>query len=239
MSGKALNLTVGWYGKIPGVGDFASRGVSRETLEILDNWVQDGLLSLERSTEEWLSPFLNSPVWNMIVPAGKLSRLPMIGCIAPSCDRIGRGFPLTLMLSGPESTAFCSLIKQSTDWLTCTREILQQAIKGKYLPDQFDQRVREMTANAWSELAEPLSWGVGPASDILDIIGLPDTNAITVPLASGVLPWPELPSFFSDQKDLSYWWATPTPNHPGTIPVIHKGPLDGALFCRLFNAKHF
>lgn len=238
MSGKALDLTVGWYGKLPGVGDFASRGVSRQTLDILDNWMQDGLTTLEQRTGEWLTPFLHAPVWNMILPAGKLSQRPMIGCIGPSCDRVGRGFPLTLLLSGPESLAFRSLIAQSSDWLTGTREILRQAIERKYLPDQLDQQLRQLTEIFWSartlpQVAEPVL-----GHDILDVIGQPvEDDAVTIPLASGILPWPELASTFLDQNDLSYWWATPTPDFPGAIPVIHRGPLDAKLFSRLFSAN--
>lgn len=238
MSGKALDLSVGWYGKLPGVGDFASRGVSRQTLDILDNWMQDGLTTLEQRTGEWLTPFLHAPIWNMILPAGKLSRLPMIGCIGPSCDRVGRGFPLTLLLSGPESLAFRSLIAQSTDWLTATREILQQAIERKYLPDQLDQRLRHLTEIFWSARSLPQNMELAQGHDILDVIGQPlEDDAVTIPLASGILPWPELSTTFSDQNDLSYWWATPTPDSPGAIPVIHRGPLDAALFFRLFSAR--
>lgn len=236
MSGKALNLNLGWYGKLPGVGDFASRGVPRDTLDILDNWMQDGLITLQQRNGGWLTPFMDAPVWNMIIPAGKLSRLPVIGCIGPSHDRVGRGFPLTLLLSGPESAAFRALIGQSTDWLTRTRETLAGAVEQKYLPDQLDQRLRQLTEAFWSERILPQQTRPEPASDIMDVIGAPaEDDAITIPLASGILPWPELPSTFVDHGELSYWWATPTPAFPGAIPVIHRGPLNAALFARLFS----
>lgn len=237
MSGKALNVQVGWYGKLPGVGDFASRGLSRDVVGRLDDWLQDGLAALQQQNRQWQQTFALSPVWNAILPAGLISPYPCLACIGPSLDRVGRDFPLTVLLHTPDIGYFPSLI-QGGDWFSRTREALRRAVDGRQLPDQLDQGLRSIASGAWDEQNLPQHAMDQSGQDILDVIGLPaEADAITVPLSSGSLPWPNLPWTFSPYTDLSYWWSIPTPQFPGAIPTIHRGPLNTSLFLHLFDAN--
>ena len=82
------------YGKLPATGDFVSRGFPREALDALDEWLASGLISLQHSAGDWLQGYLIAPVWQFVVPAGRLCAPALAGALMPSCDRVGRYFPL-------------------------------------------------------------------------------------------------------------------------------------------------
>lgn len=95
------------YGKLPATGDFVSRGFQRDALDALDQWLAGGLISLQNGSVDWLQGYLVAPVWQFVVPAGRLCAPALAGALMPSCDRVGRYFPLlvarTLLTADLES----------------------------------------------------------------------------------------------------------------------------------------
>lgn len=95
-----MNLpSTAWYGKLPSLGDFASRRLPPEQLEALDDWLAEGLAAWrEREPETWLQQFLAGPSWRFVWPAGLLPGAgPLVGVLMPSVDRVGRYFPFVLL----------------------------------------------------------------------------------------------------------------------------------------------
>jgi type VI secretion system protein ImpM len=88
---------VSWYGKLPTRGDFVGRGLPARWRSDWDGWLQRGIAlaatTLEGATlRERLGAF--APWRYLALPApGEI----WCGIIAPSHDRIGRAFPLTLV----------------------------------------------------------------------------------------------------------------------------------------------
>ena len=92
----------GFFGKIPGHGDFIDRGLSAGFKETWDNWLQHGLASSKAVIgENWLDTYLTSPVWRFVLCTGVCGSDPWAGIIIPSVDRVGRYFPLTIATSLP------------------------------------------------------------------------------------------------------------------------------------------
>lgn len=93
---------VGFYGKLPSHGDFLRRRVSDAFVGVWDGWLQECLTASRASLgERWLEIYLTSPVWRFACAAGVCGPTPMIGVMAPSVDRVGRYFPLTLVAELP------------------------------------------------------------------------------------------------------------------------------------------
>ncbi len=91
-------LEVGFYGKLPSHGDFLRRRVSDAFVGVWDGWLQECLTASRASLgDRWLDIYLTSPVWRFACAAGVCGRSPVIGVMAPSVDRVGRYFPLTLV----------------------------------------------------------------------------------------------------------------------------------------------
>ena len=89
----------GWYGKLPGLGDFAARRLDKAMVGVWDGWLQDGLQAL-RQQPGWLDAYLQSPVWCFALGAGVLGPQRWLGVMMPSVDAVGRYFPLAIFFEG-------------------------------------------------------------------------------------------------------------------------------------------
>jgi type VI secretion system protein ImpM len=91
------SLTTGWYGKIPALGDFASRGLPHEFVHAWDSWLQHSIAaSRAHLGEQWLGLYLTSPIWRFALMPGACGSNGWAGVLMPSVDKVGRYFPLTL-----------------------------------------------------------------------------------------------------------------------------------------------
>ncbi len=90
----------GWFGKIPALGDFASRRLPPEFVESWDHWLSEELFGAQQALgANWLESYLNAPVWRFALRPGALDAQHWFGVLTPSVDRIGRQFPLTFAAS--------------------------------------------------------------------------------------------------------------------------------------------
>ena len=88
----------GFFGKLPALGDFVSRRVAEDFLEIWDDWLQRGIAySHEALAANWVQIYMQSPIWRFALPAGYAGKDACCGILMPSVDRVGRKFPLTLV----------------------------------------------------------------------------------------------------------------------------------------------
>jgi type VI secretion system protein ImpM len=95
-------LAPGWFGKLPTVGDFASRRLPQDVIDWWDSWLSLGLAQLrERHAGEWQALFLAAPAWRFVMAPGVAPGAPgrhaWAGVLIPSVDCVGRYFPLSLL----------------------------------------------------------------------------------------------------------------------------------------------
>ncbi len=93
--------TPGWYGKLPTLGDFASRRLPADFIEPWDDWLSRGIAAWrEAAPDTWLDAYLAAPSWRFVLMPGALparcGRTAWAGVLVPSIDRVGRHYPLTL-----------------------------------------------------------------------------------------------------------------------------------------------
>lgn len=92
----------GWYGKMPGAGDFIARRLSASFSEPWDGWLRAAMAgSRERLGERWRDAFLSMPAWRFVLAPGVVSRNAWAGLMVPSVDSVGRHFPLTVASALP------------------------------------------------------------------------------------------------------------------------------------------
>jgi type VI secretion system protein ImpM len=97
MSEALVNGAPGWFGKMPGAGDFASRRLPDSFVRGWDDWLQNGLVaSRDALGASWLEHYLVAPVLRFWVAPGVLDASAWAGVVMPSVDRVGRHFPLTI-----------------------------------------------------------------------------------------------------------------------------------------------
>ena len=98
-------FTVGWYGKIPGAGDFIARRVSPAFREPWDRWLQQALDGSQRRLGAgWRDAFLSMPAWRFVLGPGVLDAHAWAGLMVPSVDAVGRYFPLTVACALPSAS---------------------------------------------------------------------------------------------------------------------------------------
>jgi type VI secretion system protein ImpM len=88
-----------WYGKLPSLGDFASRRLGADFIDLWDAWLASGLAAWRASDEHWLQAYLAGPSWRFLLATDALrpGSPALAGVLMPSVDKVGRYFPLTLV----------------------------------------------------------------------------------------------------------------------------------------------
>jgi type VI secretion system protein ImpM len=98
----AEGFAVGWYGKIPGTGDFIARRVPASFSEPWDRWLQRAIEgSKQKLGTGWRDAFLSMPAWRFVLAPGVLGANGWAGLMVPSVDAVGRYFPLTAACALP------------------------------------------------------------------------------------------------------------------------------------------
>ena len=92
--------TPGWYGKLSTLGDFAQRRLPVEFVQTSDAWLSRTMVACgQRLGQHWLDGYLTSPVmrfaWAPGVASGRDAGW-WFGVLMPSCDNVGRYFPLLI-----------------------------------------------------------------------------------------------------------------------------------------------
>lgn len=92
----------GWFGKIPSLGDFASRRLPMSFLEPWDEWLSSELSEARLVLgDTWAATYAQAPIWCFSLGAGAVDDHAWHGILVPSFDRVGRQFPLTIALGRP------------------------------------------------------------------------------------------------------------------------------------------
>lgn len=94
MSGVGLP---GWFGKLPGMGDFAHRRLPEAFRAPWDQWLQHELARLRERHADWVEPYLQAPLWSFALGPDLLGAPGWAGVLMPSVDSAGRYFPFTLV----------------------------------------------------------------------------------------------------------------------------------------------
>ena len=88
---------VGFYGKLPGLGDFVRRRLPSDFVERWDRHFQRALDTGRRELgEQWTAAWLQGPAWCFVLRAQACGNDAWCGLIGPAADRLGRAFPMVL-----------------------------------------------------------------------------------------------------------------------------------------------
>lgn len=141
----AMPVTAGWFGKLPSLGDFASRRLPDAYVRCWDAWLQAGMRHGSAGHgERWLDLYLTFPVWRFVWPADGAGAAVWCGVLLPSVDRVGRCFPLTIARPCPAARLAAGLDAIELDLGPLAQAGLA-ALEGDTV-DEFDGRVASADA---------------------------------------------------------------------------------------------
>jgi type VI secretion system protein ImpM len=142
----SLQSSVGFFGKLPCNGDFLQRRMPQLFLEAWDPWLQECVHESRKALQEkWLPTFLTSPLWRFVLPDSVCGSGAYAGLLAPSVDRVGRYFPLTIVAQIDIATNPLEFATQQVAWFDALESLVIQAMEEPSLDlDWFDAQVAEL-----------------------------------------------------------------------------------------------
>jgi type VI secretion system protein ImpM len=135
----------GFYGKLPVVGDFVSRRLSRDFISPWDQWLQSSMAaSREQLGQQWLNNYLTSPLWRFVLSPGVAGNSGWMGILMPSVDRVGRYFPLTLALAVPKNAHVPALFTSNNDWYASLESAALIALDDNLDLNDFENLLKQI-----------------------------------------------------------------------------------------------
>ncbi len=220
---------MGWFGKLPSVGDFAGKGMPVPLKETVHGWMSSGMAALKCSRPtDWQAAYLVSPVWHFLIGPGIWDQSALIGCLAPSVDKVGRYSPLIVLRSFDKSE-LSSVLPPKSRWLyrvdSTLRRVIGERISISGLHDLLLQ-LMETEESGWNSTV-----------NILSDLGIGNAGAGAGADASAQkdwFAWPELPELLKARGVSSFWWSEPS-SVQGMKQIVHSGAPNDNLFCLLMD----
>jgi type VI secretion system protein ImpM len=156
----------GWYGKLPSLGDFASRRLEADFVEPWDLWLGESLQAQrEAMGEAWLDAYLQSPPWRFVLMPGVLPgfdpELVVAGVLMPSVDRVGRYFPLTIAATIASLPSSNAAYEAMLAWLHRLEDTALDALQDDWTIEQLEA--------ALADLAPPSPSVEAPADHLAEV----------------------------------------------------------------------
>jgi type VI secretion system protein ImpM len=113
----------GWYGKLPSLGDFASRRLPVEFVKAWDACLQEIIpASRDAFAERWFDAYLTMPIWRFVFLPGLVTQSGWAGVLMPSVDSVGRHCPLTIALELPSLAEAAFATFEGANWFAGLEE---------------------------------------------------------------------------------------------------------------------
>lgn len=221
----------GWHGKLPSLGDFASRRLDAGFIEPWDGWLAAGLLALRSAQpESWLADYLGSPSWRFLlmpgVLAGQAGSRAWAGVLMPSVDRVGRYFPLTLVQplgAGPAST---QQMVGLWHWLARLDDLARDALYEDWTAEKLEEQLVLMALPEITPLPLPDTAGLSLEGALVELTegGLDAALQIGIEAQRG---WAER------ARGRAWWYAQPD-DLPARL-LLSRGLPAPVTLARLFG----
>lgn len=172
-----MSSDIGFFGKLPGYGDFIERNLPRSFVDVWDQWLQRAMAgSRQMLGDHWLDAYLTSPVWRFALSSGCVDGHAWLGVMLPSVDRVGRYFPLTIVLPLSTGVNLSMALHQNAGWFNRLQEIGLACLQ--------ESPTVEAVVEVLQSLPDPdlTPWRVHPSQ--MRAIG----NCVSLPAQSDVKP---------------------------------------------------
>lgn len=142
-------LAPGWFGKLPGMGDFAQRRMPELFRELWDRWLQNGLGRLRTRHPDWTERYLKAPLWCFVLGEGVIGTRSWLGVMMPSVDGVGRYFPFTLAaeLVSSRTELAGEVLARTQRWWTLAAQAALEGLEHDLDALRFDERLQMLFAD--------------------------------------------------------------------------------------------
>jgi type VI secretion system protein ImpM len=224
----ALDRAPGWHGKLSTLGDFASRRLTPEIVRALDTWLAFGLQASQGELgEAWLPAYLASPLQRFVLGPGVLDGLWWFGILMPSCDNVGRYFPLVILQPRVAPPADRFSLDHLELWWQRAGEAALETLAESVDVERFEQTLAQLPP--WPGAREPAPWAVaaiGPQATC----EVPASASLTdMAQALAVAGWAQR------LQGASLWWSW-RPEVGTTVCRVVAGLPSGQQFAQMLGS---
>jgi type VI secretion system protein ImpM len=193
-----------------------------------DNWIRSGMDQLRHEGgAKWQERFVHCPIWFFMCPTSMHGVL-AAGAIAPSIDRVGRYYPITVMaFSPPQAKGFANDAEVGR-FFSGVRSAVIDARRIPLTVEQMEERI--------AQLGSPFECGAPQDSLIVDILSDLEAAGVQSTDTSVSLPGLDWRSLFTAGANTSVWWVSPMAQFRHEL-AVHHGPLHRPLYARLFKGS--
>ncbi len=220
--------TPGWYGKLATLGDFAQRRLPSELVRRCDEWLSHAMqASRQQLGERWLGVYLTAPVLRFAWAPGVVDAAWWFGVLMPSCDNVGRYFPLMVVQRRAQPPQDGVTLAHLDAWYAHIAHAATQTLGDGATLARFEQA-----------LAEAPPW---PAAH-------PDGMRMPAPIAGGTHHALDAPASLvhglqalaaqclqARFEGCSVWWRHDEATHMPSARVV-TGLPDPALFAHMLQS---
>ena len=242
----------GWYGKLPSLGDFASRRLEADFIEPWDLWLAEAMQAQRDAMGEgWLDAYLQSPPWRFVLMPGVLSGfdpgLVLVGVLMPSVDRVGRYFPLTIAASIAKLPGSRAAYEALLAWLHRVEDAALDALQDDWTIEQLEAALADLAPpsavpEAASDALEPVRLalaealrGEGCFVAIESVSSRTELASLLIGMAppASAGPTTASPAMPPALAGTALWLAD-NPDHPQLL--VSKGLPTNDNFIRMFGS---
>lgn len=221
----------GWYGKLASLGDFAQRRLPPAWVQSCDTWLSHVMQRCsDQLGEHWLQTYLTAPVLRFAWAPGVLDGQWWFGLLMPSCDNVGRYYPL--MIAQPRSRPPTDRI--GLDHLELWYDHLARAalhtLNDQTSVDSFEQALGEAPLWPTPGPASPLSTRSTASAERYEM-------AASIPV-SRWLPAMASTELLARVAGCTMWWRVTADGSPASISVVHRLPGADAFIDLLTGVGH-
>lgn len=160
---------VGFFGKLPGVGDFVQRRLPPAFVAEWDRSFEAAVNGARAEFgEAWDAVWRSGPVWRFALGPGVCGGSAWVGVTGPSVDRVGRRFPMVLAHELESADEAAAIVRGAADWYATLEQVCATACSGSSISgDAFDAAVLALSdpvacANAAARAVPSIDVGGGP-----------------------------------------------------------------------------
>ncbi|HEY0198071.1 MAG TPA: type VI secretion system-associated protein TagF [Rhodanobacter sp.] len=229
------NASAGFFGKLPGVGDFVQRRLPARFVDVWDRSFELGVDASRRALgDDWKAAYHGSPVWRFLLPAEVCTASAWAGVMGPARDRVGRCFPMVIATALADDDATATRVLHADHWFDALERVhVETQADDSAGVDAFDARVASMPG----PLDMPPANAVPAAPDI-------DWQAashwrLPLPLQVGIGAWlAELWARLAGmQAGWCLWWTRGSERVPASV-LVTQGLPQASAYAGFLDAAH-
>ncbi|SEL36421.1 type VI secretion system protein ImpM [Roseateles sp. YR242] len=139
---SSAELTPGWYGKLAPLGDFAQRRLPTHWVRHCDPWLSQLMRELPSVLgPNWLDLYLTAPVIRFAWAPGVVDMKWWFGVLMPSCDNVGRYFPLVIAQQRSDPPVDRAGLEHLERWYNVLSQAALHTLEDGASLESFEQRL--------------------------------------------------------------------------------------------------